>query len=174
MRIATSSIPSNQLKAVLLHNGGNTADTRLDLVRLLFMSNRYLEASNELTLIIKEFPELDKANLERQQQALVQQYSDLILAQIAKFRKAGQHEHAKFLLNGFNNAGAGTESLIQASDILNGYRKSEDQEQRVLKELAPLVATAEGDAPRLKMISQLHEEIQADLNISNLPRMADF
>lgn len=174
MRISTSSIPSDQLKAVLLQNGGNTADTRLDLVRLLFMSNRYLEAANELSSVIKDFPELDKENLERQRQALIQQYSDLILGQIAKFRKAGQHEHAKFLLNGFNNTGAATESLIQANDILNGYQKSENQEKRILRELAPLVETAEGDPPRLKMISQLHEEIVADLNISNLPRMADF
>jgi pimeloyl-ACP methyl ester carboxylesterase len=178
MRIKTSSIPADQLKKVILNaaarQGKDAAETRLELVRLLSLSARYSEAAAELKTIIKDFPDLDKENHERLLQAYVQQYIDLILQEIARLRRGGQHKQAQFLLSGLDNTAAGTESLIQASEMLAGYEKSTGQKKRVLESLEPLVKTSKGEAPRLKMISLLFDEIKADLNYNNLPRMADF
>ena len=179
-RIATSSIPSDQLKRVILANAKrngekNEAETRLEVVRLLSLSERYSDAAAELKTIIRDFPDLDKANHERLLEAYVQQYIDLILKEIARLRRAGQHKRAQFLLKGLDNTAAGTESLIQASEMLAGYEKSQRQAKRVLDELAPLVeSTKDDDLPRAKMIARLAAEIKTDLNYSNLPRMADF
>lgn len=174
MRIATSSIPTDQLKKVILQKGGDKAETRLDVVRILFLSKRYKEAIAELDAAIEAFPDLDADGLSRQRQILMVQYADLILKEIQLRRRAGQHRYASFLLRGLENTGADTESLIAATEILSEYDESQTKAKQVLDELAPLVESASGDPPRLKMIRQLHEEIKSDLNIVNLPRMADF
>ena len=173
MRIATSSIPPDQLRQIILHHGEDPVDARLDLVRLLFLSNRFQQASQELARVL-ELPDIDRKRLERQQKLLVQQGTELVMKEIQRRRKAGQHKFAAFLLKGFDNTGAATESLIQASEILAEYDDSRRKAEKVLSELAPLVESAEGDPPKLAMIRQLHEEIKADLNIHNLPRFADF
>lgn len=174
MRIATSSIPSNELRAILLQHGNDNVETRFDLVRLLFLSRRYQDAVQELDLVVKQFPNIDKEKIERQRAALQQQGTDLLLKKIGVLRKAGRHKYASFLLRGFENTGAATESLIEASEMLTEYDQSKQKAEDVLTNLAPLVENADGDPPRLKMIGELHEEIKADLNIHNLPRLADF
>ena len=173
MRIATSSIPADQLKAIILTSGEDPIEARLNLVRLLFLSNRYQQATAELTEVMK-LPNVNRKQLERQKEILVQQGTDLVLKDIQLRRRAGQHRFASFMLNGLGSTGAATESLIQASEILAEYEDAKRKGERALNELAPLVETAEGDPPRLKMIGKLHEEIKRDLNINNLPRLADF
>ena len=174
MRIATTSIPSNELRSILIYNGEDSAETRFDLVRLLFLSERYQEAVRELDLAVEKYPNLDKEKMDRQREALKQQGIDLLLRRIEQLRKAGRHKYASFLLRGFENTGAATESLIQASEILSEYDQSKQKAESVLTNLAPLVESASGDPPRLKMIAELHREIKTDLNIHNLPRLADF
>lgn len=178
MRIATNSIPSDQLRNIFINRGSTPdqkIDARLNLVRILFLTEKYQEAAKELDLIIKQFPELDQEQLKRQQETLVQQGAQLILREIELRRKANQHEYVTFMLRGFNNAGvAATENLIQAREILGEYDKSLGQAQLVLQLLEPLATGDMQDAPRQKMIRELHAEIKSDLNINNLPRMADF
>ena len=173
MRISTTSIPPDQLREIVLHHNDDPIEARLDLVRLLFLSDRYQQASKELAEILK-LPDVDKKRLERQNEILVQQGTELVLRDIQLRRKAGQHQFASFMLNGLQNTGAATESLIQASDILADYADKKQKAERVLSELAPLVESASGEPPRLKMISELQDEIRSDLNINNLPRFADF
>ena len=179
MRVGTSSIPADQLRKVILarakRNGQDPAETRLQLVRLLSMSERYAEAAAELKSALEKFPELKKQNLEPLLQAYVQEYIDRILQEITRLRRSGQHQQAQFLLKGLDKTAAGTESLIQANEMLDGYAKSMRQGKQVIEQLAPLVeSSSEEDAPRLKMIKLLYEEIKSDLNFNNLPRMASF
>ncbi len=173
MRIATSSIPADQLRSVILAHGEDPVEARLDLVRILFLSDRYRQATAELAEILKQ-PDVNNQKLDRQYQILVQQSTELVMKEIQERRRAGQHKFAAFLLNGLGNTGAATESLIQASEILAEYEGVQQKAERVLTALAPLVESADGDPPRQKMIAQLHEEIRDSLNIYNLPRMADF
>ena len=179
MRIGTNSIPADQLQKVILteakRTGKDPAETYLELVRLLSMSERYAEAAAVLKGALDQFPELKEQNLEPLLQAYVQEYIDRILTEITRLRRGGQHDQAQYLLKGLDNTAAGTESLIQANEMLAGYEKSSRQGKRVIEELAPLVeATDDGDEPRLKMIKLLYEEIKNDLNYNNLPRMASF
>ena len=178
MRIATSTIPSSQLRSILIQSGATKAekiDARLNLVRVLFLSERYQDAAKELELIIKEYPDLDQEQLKRQHEALVQQGAQLILREIELRRKANQHEYVSFMLRGFQNAGvAATENLIQAREILGEYDQSVEQAKNVLSLLKPLAERELDDQPRQKMIRELHAEIQSDLNINNLARLADF
>ena len=178
MRIATSTIPSSELRTIFMNRGkdeNEKIDARLNLVRILFLSERYQDAARELDLIIQAYPTLDQEQLKRQHEALVQQGAQLILREIELRRKAGQHHYASFMLRGFANSGvAATEDLIQARDILTEYDTATQQAEQVLQLLEPLASRDLDQGPRQKMIHALHKEIQSDLNIYNLPRMADF
>ena len=178
MRIATSTIPSDQLRRIFMNRGAKQdekIDARLNLVRILFLSERYKDAATELDLIIKQFPQLDQEQLKRQHEALVQQGTQLILREIELRREANQHEYVSFMLRGFGNAGVvAAENLIQAREMLMEYDKSAIVQKRVLQLMKPLAERNIEDVPRQKMIRELYAEINADLNINNLPRMADF
>lgn len=175
MRIATSSIPSQTLRQILLQRSDNeAAEAHLDLVRILFLSERYQEAARELTEAMKRYPELEQAKLARMNDQLVQQGAQRLLKEIELRRKAGQHNYVSYLLKGFDHAGMATENLIRAAEMLKEYEQSQQLGKQTLELLKPLVEQAEGEPPRLKLIRQLYDEVASDLNIHNLPRTADF
>lgn len=178
MRIATSTISSAELRRVFMSRGQTEQEKvneRLNLVRILMLSERYQDAAVELDQLIKKYPELDQEQWKRQYDILVQQGAQQILREIELRRKSGQHEFATFLLRGFANSKvAATEDLIQARDILTDYEKKIQQRERTLQQLEPLVGRDLGNGPRTKMIQALFAEMKADLNLFNLPRMADF
>ena len=58
MRIATSSIPREQLSKILYSAGDpKNPDQRLRIVRLYLQSERFQDARAELEQLIKDFPE---------------------------------------------------------------------------------------------------------------------
>ena len=91
MRIATSSIPSHTLRQVILQRGEHKgAEAHLDLVRILFLSERYQEAARELTTALKQYPQLEQDKLSRMNDQLVQQG--------AQRSNRGQASHAPHVL----------------------------------------------------------------------------
>jgi pimeloyl-ACP methyl ester carboxylesterase len=172
MRIATSSIPSDTLRQILLRNDRKSgADAHRDVVRLLFQAERFQDAAKELQLAMKQFPELKE--LESLNQQLIQRGAQLLLTELEHRKQAGQHRYVSTLLKGFPNQNVATENLIRAAELLKEYETAAQQGERVLTLLKPLVEEVE-DAPRRKLIDQLFAEISSDLSVNNLHRMADF
>lgn len=182
MRIATSNIPSADLRNILISRAKpqEKIEARFNLVRILYLSDRFLEAANELDAILKDHPDIDqqqKDDLKRQRELLVQQYAQLLLKEIGMRKSAGQHTYASFLLRGLlkedSKVGA-TENRIEAGEMLAEYDKAIGQGKEVLELLKPMVSKKNGNLPREKMVRDLFTEIKSDLNINNLDRMADF
>src|SRR6185437_1430952 len=58
MRMATSSIPPNTLRAILGHHiNSQKIEDRLKVVKLFLQSERYQDAQVELDKVIQDFPE---------------------------------------------------------------------------------------------------------------------
>ncbi len=172
MRIATSSIPSDTLRKILLRNVQKRgADVRRDIVRLLFQSERYQEAARELELAMREYPELEE--LKSLHQQLIQRGAQRLLQEIELRQQAGQHAYVARLLAGFPSENVATMNLIRAAEMLKEYEVSGQRRTKVLNLLDPLVQQVE-DRPRRQLIDVWHTEVKRDLNINNLPRLADF
>ena len=172
MRIATSSIPTQTLRKILLRNAeAKGSEARLDIVRLLFQLERYQEASQELELAMKEFPDL------QQRESLYQQLTQLgasrVLEEIQLRQKAGQHAYVQSLLTGFPTRDVATENLIRVQESLNEYEGDQAQRKTVLESLETLKA-AVSDPSLLQQVERVIQEIRTDLNHNNIQRLADF
>jgi len=100
MRIATSSIPREQLSRILSRAlDSKDPDQRVRIVRLYLQSERYGDARVELEQLIKEFPKLEGS------QALVKELRQLeaqrILKEIELRQEAGQFRLAAEMLDQF-------------------------------------------------------------------------
>ncbi len=170
MRIATSSIPSDTLREVLLNNSQNKgADARRDIVRLLFQSERYQDAARELQQAMKEFPELKE--LESLQQELVQRGEQLLIDEIKLRQAAGQHQRTRMLLANFPTEA--TENLIRVRELAKEYDTAAARGKQVLQQMQQLISTVEDEGQR-KQIELVYAEMQQELNYNNVGRMSAF
>jgi pimeloyl-ACP methyl ester carboxylesterase/tetratricopeptide (TPR) repeat protein len=169
-RIATSSIPREQLSRVLKRLAGNDSEKRLNIVRLYIQADRIQDARAELEEIIKDFPEL--ADLKTQVEDLRQAGARLLLKEIELRRDSGQPRLALAMLNGFPKEGVAGETLLRVRDELEKFGELQKQGDKALALLKEHQAALDPkDAASVKAIC---DEITAELNIHTLDRMADY
>lgn len=172
MRISTSSIPRETLSRVLLrHINQADPNERLRVVKLYIQAERYLDALAELDRVIKDFPDLKQVTDERAR--LYQLVAADVIREIEVRRAAGQHLQAYTLLEKFPSQDVPGETLLQVSDLLAEYKEVRARGERVLQLLAGHVKELEQHEAHDK-IAVLAQEIQAELNINNIDRMADY
>ncbi|MEX0677672.1 MAG: peptidase [Pirellulales bacterium] len=172
MRIATSSIPSETLHAILVNNTNRKSlDARLRVVKLLLQSERFQDAQKELEGVIADFPE--SKDLEREVQALRQLHARSIVKEIGVRRGAGQHRLAYALLEKFPTQDVASEILQQVSETLANYREIQKKFHRIDAELdAHIQAIGDGDQKR--QCQALLEEMRREAGIGSLDRMAAY
>lgn len=172
MRVATSSIPSETLSQVLRKQIDlNNPDDRLRVVRLYLQAELYAEALRELDSAITAFPDL--ANLKDQADRMRQLLAQSLLREIELRRNAGQHERVVALLNNFPEKGIAGVTLVTVRDLLAEYEKRYGQHGQALKLLDDNIQLV-ADEPTRTRLAAIHEEIEQELNVHNLSRMADF
>ncbi|MGE0755937.1 MAG: peptidase [Pirellulaceae bacterium] len=174
LRIATSSIPAATLRKVLLRAEGadaKNADARLRVVRLFIQAEMYREALAELDLILKDFPDL--AHLKDQQVRLVQLLAQQVLRDIELRRDAGQHQRVIALLENFPDRDVAAETLLRVRDMLKDYDDQRRQSEQVVAHLDKHLASL-ADPDLKTRLAPVKDEIQRELNIHNLNRMADY
>jgi predicted esterase len=172
MRIATSSIPRETLSAVLLNAiDPQDADQRLRLVRLYIQAERYSDARKELQGVIAQFPDL--ADLKRQVTSLYQIGAKRMIQEIELRKKAGQHRLAQSMLERFPAEGVAGELLLQVRELQEENQKWQDQIARTLAALQAHAAEIENTKVR-EDVEPILREIQAELNLATLDRMADY
>jgi tetratricopeptide (TPR) repeat protein len=169
-RVATSSIPRDQLSRILKQVAGKDSEHRLRIVKLYIQADRIQDARAELEEIIKEFPEL--ADLKTQVEDLRQAGARLLLKEIELRRDSGQPRLALAMLNGFPKEGVAGETLLSVRDELEKFKELERQGAKALALLKEHQAALDPkDAAGVKTIC---DEITAELNIHTLDRMADY
>jgi pimeloyl-ACP methyl ester carboxylesterase len=170
-RIATSSIPRDQLSRILQKVAGKKdSEKRLAIVKLYLQANRIRDARAELEGVIKDFPELTE--LKRSVTELRQGAADLLMDEIKLRRNSGQPLLAHAMLEGFPTEGVAGELRLQRDDMLKEFAEMQQQGEKVLALLKEhQVALEAKTAAEIKLIC---DEIAAELNIHTLDRMADY
>lgn len=173
MRIATSSIPREQLVAMVNKNikDPKNIDQRLQIVRLFIAADRYRDAEAELAGIAKDFPDnplpAEVIGIIRQQGAKV------LVRELELRQSAGQHQLTWALLNKFPEQDV-PGSIMQKVrlDIVDYEQKHKDRERNV-SELQALLS-AIGDPNERALFKEAIDEITADLSLENYGRLAAY
>jgi pimeloyl-ACP methyl ester carboxylesterase len=172
MRIATSSIPTNTLEAVISRAiNPKKLEQRLKVVRLLMQMERYKDAQQKLALIIEDFP--DEKDLGDEVQALRQLHARGIVAEIETRKKAGQHALAFALLEQFPAEDVAGEILQQVRETLDDYKDMQKQLKQSYDELKAHIALLD-NSHRRQQCEDLLEEMGRELGINTLDRLADY
>ena len=176
MRIATSSIPREQL-AQILGKLGDPADLefRKRVARFYVQSERYEEASRELTGLLAQFPDDAKlkADLAPSIQRLRQLSARRVVGELRLRRDAGQHALVRRLLKQFSAEGIPGEELQAVREMLQEYDALETRRSDTLKRLESLVQQIDNPAIR-RRLGPVLAEIGSELNFNTLDRMAAF
>jgi predicted esterase len=172
MKIATSSIPREQLSKMLTNAlDAKNPDQRIRIVRLYMQSERYSDAREELKQVIKDFPALE--HLKDTVKELNQLSAQRFLKEIELRRDAGQYHLASQMLEQFPAEGVAGEMLLKVREMLDELKTQQAQGKKTLKLIDENVNKLRSDAIR-KQSERIITEINAELNINNLDRFADF
>ncbi|WP_425398274.1 alpha/beta hydrolase-fold protein [Aeoliella sp.] len=172
MRLATSSVPRDQLTA-MLHQliDDNDYEGRLQIVQLYLQAKRYPEASKELQEVLADFPDRDelKDNLRQLRQLAARS----ILKELEMRRQAGQDNLVQTLLPNFPAEEVAGETLQQVRQVLNEYEQLAARRELYFTRLEEEVGKIE-DAGHAELAKVFMEEVKSDLSYSTLDRGAAF
>lgn len=172
VRIATNSIPRDQLSRILFHViDPKNSDQRLRVVRLYLQAERFQDARAELEQLLKDFPEL--AHLKDQVKTLHQLSAQRLLTEIDLRLDAGQYRLGIAMLEQFPAEGVPGETLLKVREMLDeiaGYKAAGAKALALLSEHLAALAE-ENDRTNTRAIV---EEIKRDLSVNTLDRMADY
>lgn len=172
MRIATSSVPREQLSKILLNVIDPTnSEQRLRVVRLYLQSERYQDARLELEQLLKDFPAL--AHLQEQVKELHRLSAQRLLKEIDLRLDAGQFGLGIAMLEQFPAEGVPGEMLLKARGMRDEHAAFTKQGERALALLTQHMAALEDDLVR-QDLQPLIAEIRRELGVNTLDRMADY
>ncbi|MHC4177335.1 MAG: tetratricopeptide repeat protein, partial [Planctomycetota bacterium] len=176
MRIATRSIPREILDKILLKEiDPKNIEERKTLARFYIDSERYKDARNALEAILKDFP--DDPEVEKQLaptiRSLRQMEAQQALRELRARREAGQHGLVLKLLEVFPSEGVAGEVLQEVREMSQEYDKLRDRVREVLEQFDAELAKIKDTAIKAQ-IEPIRKEIEAELNIDTLGRMAAF
>ncbi len=172
MRVRTSTLPRDTLSRLLMRQiDVADPDQRLKVVRLYIQSERFKDAREEMERVLKDFPELTE--LEKQVTALNQLSANRLIQEIELRGEAGQFATAQHLLANFPSTGVAGETLLRVRGLLSDYDKQLQQREFVLTSLETQLAAIKDEGVRAEVAPAV-AEIQAELNLNTLDRMADY
>jgi pimeloyl-ACP methyl ester carboxylesterase len=176
MRIATSSIPLDQLKAILARAvNSKDIEQRKRLARFWMQCSRYEEANAVLEGLLRDFP--DNEDVKKQLEPAVKRIRELsgnrMLDELKFRRDAGQHRLVLEMVQKFPSEGPAGDTIQAAAEIKREYEVAEAGRKKVLAQYDQVAAKIE-DKTVQKRIAQVREELEKELNITTLPRMAAF
>ena len=165
---------------------------RLIIVRLYIQMERYREAQQELAemeteakQILERLPKDQKGEFEQilkgEQQALAQVLKQVrqslarrILAEAEARRKASQHALTFAMLEKFPSEGVAGETLQAVQQMQDEYRTTYERGKNLLARFDALRVDPKIDAASQRLLEPIREEINKELNLNTLGRMAGF
>ncbi|HEY3966624.1 MAG TPA: hypothetical protein VGM05_18830 [Planctomycetaceae bacterium] len=168
--IATSSIPFNQLNAILRKNTKpNNPTDRLKIAVFYIQAMYFKEAEQELEAIGKQFPELGDTVTAGRKQLQVAQAMEY-LREMKLRRAAGQHGLVFELCKKFPVENVDATTLRDVRDMTKDYEQALERAERCKADFATLQGLLKTD-PRVKEVAPIRSEIAEKLNYTNLERL---
>lgn len=171
-RIATSSIPADQLKNLFTRRIDQLDyNKRLEVVRFYIEAERFGEARSELESMIIDFPK--ETRLATQLKVLVQRQGTQLLAEAKLRRDAGQYKLALEILENFPLGDVARVTAIEVQDAIDSIRGKEVEGKRLLEQLRQQIRTL-GDAYPQEPLLAFVDEIESSLSPDTIPRLSDY
>lgn len=175
--VATSSIPREILSKIIYRQIDPTnPNERLRVVTLYQQAERHKDAVAELESIAADFP--DMKDLTRLINSLRSAYARRILREIQLRYDSGQYDLALGMMQDFPTENIASEILGEVGTLGQNH---DDQIQTVEsiivlfdEQVEEAKKAIELDDDQKKQLEQIQGEIQSDLNLNNLLRLADF
>ncbi|WP_231612027.1 alpha/beta hydrolase [Novipirellula galeiformis] len=169
MRLATSSLKSDELKAIFRRRlDWDSLDQRLQAVRFFMEAGRHGDAIDILREAIDTFPEA--AKMQRQVVALTERQATQLLDE-AKLRAAsGQETLALEILEKFPVDLLGRVTRLQVEDATEKILGTQRQSASLVAQLETQIAQLN----RAQELQPILAEIKAGLSSSTLARMSDY
>jgi len=186
MRMATSSIPFDTLKQILLKqiNPKNIDDHIKDpknielykkLARFYLQCERYEKAKEVLDDLVKAFP--DRSGLKEQLapslRAIVQLSAQQRMRELKLRSAVGQHRFVWNALKRFPTKGVGGEVLQGVRQMIQDYETRESRRLEVVKQLRALASRLQ-DTISKENLKPILDEIAAEIDENTLDRLAAF
>jgi hypothetical protein len=176
MRIATSSIPYETLQKILFNQiNPKNVEHRLKIVRFLLECERYDKAKQVLNDLLAAFP--DKPDLKEQLAPSLKKIAQLSAQQLEddlQLRSdASQHELVYNSLKRFPTEGVGGDVLQRVRDLIESYETRMARCKEVIKQLRALAERLK-DTISKENLRPILDEIEAELNLNTIDRMAAF
>lgn len=175
MRIATSSIPRDELQKILEKAiDRNNLEQRLRLVRFYLQGEWFDQARKELTQLLEDFPEA-KTEYGRVLRDITQLSARLLLTEAKIRERAGQSRLVYTILSQFPSEGVAGETLQEVARLLNEQQQLHAQGKAVLEQLdAHLAEFAKQNSAQAAKLQAIRDEIYAELTVHTLDRMAAY
>ena len=172
MRVATSSIPLDQLVTVLEQQIDRTSsEQRLRIVRFLLQIDRFEEARRKLDEVLGDFPDLKE--LGELRRLLARKSAERLLGELEARLAAGQEKMVLELLGSFPTDDADGETLELVRERRDALRGRIEKARDLLGSLDAVVASlAEG--PDRDVASAMAAEMRRELSFASLDRLAAF
>jgi pimeloyl-ACP methyl ester carboxylesterase len=176
MRIATSSIPHDTLRKILFNQiNPNNLDQRKRVARFFLECERYEKAKQILDELPAAFP--DKAGLKEELapwlERIVQLSAKRLFREMALRSAGGQHEFVWNGLSHFPAEGVLGETLQPAREMLQDYETRRARCKEVIRQLRALAKRLK-DTISKENLRPILDEIEAEINLNTLDRMAAF
>ncbi len=172
MRMATTSIPPNELRTMLDGTlaGPDDLQGRLNLVRFYYELEYFDDAIREIDAAIPYAP--DPAGLKLQRRTLLQEQANQLLKEVMLREKAGQRRLALQILDEFPKTGVAEEIKIRLEETTNRIRNEIDTGNKLCDQLAAQLT--ELGANNRAGFDTLVKEIRAEISPDTLPRLDDY
>ena len=170
--LATTSIPPDTLHAMIL-NAIDQSDLRdrLAVVKFYAAAQMLGKARTELTLLLEQHPDLTDykpvENIIHQQEAIV------LLAELVRRQKAGQHLLAMNAAKQFPLDNLGAEAAAKVRDLLNEYETKQHTIETVLSRLSDLQSQLP-EGTLKDRVAAARIELRDKIEFNSIDRFAPF
>lgn len=172
MRIATDSIPANDLSRIFRRRiDQESYDKRLEIVRFYIEAQRFAEAREELERLIEDFPE--DPRLVTQLKALVQRQGTQLLDEAKLRRDAGQYELAMEILRNFPQAEVARVTRLEVQDSIASIEGRIGEGRRALEQLRGQIEGLVDGGTKAALLVLL-DEMNESLSLDTLTRLSDY
>ena len=178
MRIATSTIPRDVLNRILKKApkfDPKNPDHRLKLVRFYIQAERFQDAEAELQDVIDEFKNVPNLppRLDQVAKSIRQLGAQQALGEIEKRRAAKQYQLADRMLRVFPSDNVSGVILEDVRNRIEEFEKIQKHREQIIHQLDEQIGKVK-DKELIKQVKLLCDEIQAELRIPTLDRLAPF
>lgn len=171
MRVSTKSILPQTLQKIFRKKlDQNDPDSRLEAVRFFMASQRYRAAEEELTRVIRQFPELKdmQANLA----GIIEQQALRLVDEAQRRMEVGQTNFARSILERFPMSAVGKVRRQSVRDMIDELNQTDQQVKALVESLQADVARL--PAPQQAALKAIVTEIVAGLSPNTLARLSDY